>query len=195
MVSETDWRDSSCEKQSSSVGIWATQAERANTRPTTSSSSSYSRVSQPISFVSGGLKSGSKTEKPQQGKPKATGSQKKPILIESYDSDEDSDEKLDGDFNDDDDDDDDDVKIIEKKRKKRRDSSDEIDSDNDDEQEEEEDNRRTKSVRTAVKSEAKKYIKLSQSDEEIEPPIIQRQPPNVQYQRPPPMKAVPVRDE
>ena len=114
-------------------------------------------------------------------------------MIESYDSDEDSDVKLDGDFNDDDDDD---VEIIEKKRKKRRDSSDEIDSDNDDEQEEEEeDNRRTKSVRTSDKSEAKKFIKLSQSDEDIEPPIIQRQPPNVQYQRPPPMKAAPVRDK
>lgn len=185
--------DSSGKNKFSSVGIWATQAERANTRPTASSSSSYSRVSQPISFVSGGLKSGSKTEKPQPGKPKAPGSQKKPILIESYDSDEDSDEKLDGDFNDDDDDDDD-VDIIEKKRKKRRDSSDEIDSDNNDE-EEEGDNRRTKSVRTSDNSGAKKFIKLSQSDEEIEPPIIQRQPPNVQYQRPAPMKAVPVRDK
>jgi hypothetical protein len=190
-VSRNDWRLNLRKDKSSPIGIWATQTERANTRPTASSSSSYSRVSQPISFVSGGLKSGSKIEKPQQqGKPKTTGSQKKPIPIESYDSDEDSDEKLDGDF----DDDDDDVKIIEKKGKKRRDSSDEMDSDNEDEQEEE-DHRRAKSVRIGGKSEAKKFVKLSQSDEEIEPPIIQRQPPNIQYQRPPPMKATPVRDK
>ncbi len=107
------------------IGIWATAAERASNRPTTSSSSSsYGRGSQGVSFVSGGVKLGSKIEKKPAN---TTGTKKKPILLESYGSDEDSDEKID-----DEDDDDDDVEIIEKKRKKRRDSSDDDDDDDDD---------------------------------------------------------------
>jgi hypothetical protein len=121
-----------------SLGIWSTAAEKKTNRPSTSSS--YSRVSQPISFVSGGLKSGLKTEQ----KKSTTGTKKTPILIESYDSDEDSDEQLDND----DDDDDDDVEIIEKKRKKRKDSSEEDDSDIEEEEEQEnKSNRRHGSVR------------------------------------------------
>jgi hypothetical protein len=107
---------------SSPIGIWATTAERTSNRPTTSSSSSYGRVSQPVSFVSGGIKTGSKIEK----KKSSTGTKKKPILIESYDTDEDSDEKLD------DDDDDDEIEVIEKKRKRRGDISEEDDDDDDD---------------------------------------------------------------
>ncbi len=103
------------------IGIWATTAERTSNRPTTSSSS-YGRVSQPVSFVSGGIKTGSKIEK----KKSSTGTKKKPILIESYDTDEDSDEKLD------DDDDDDEIEVIEKKRKRRGDISEEDDDDDDD---------------------------------------------------------------
>ena len=130
---------------------------------------------------------GEKTGK-QQNTTKPTGSQKKPILIDSYNSDEDSDEKLDGDY-----DDEDEVEIIESKRKKRKDSSDEVDSD--DEEEQAEGNQAARSVRISLDSEGKNFIHLSQSDEDIEPPITQRQPPNVQYQRPPPMKSAPVRDK
>lgn len=67
---------------------------------------------------------GSKIEKKQATKEK----KQKPILIESYDSDEDSDEKPDDEYNDDDDDE---VEFIEKKRKKPRYSSDEEDNDSD----------------------------------------------------------------
>ena len=120
------------------TGIWATAAERASTRPTTTSS--YGRVSQPISFVSGGVKMGSKIEKK-----KAESKSKKAPIIESYDSDEDSDVKLD-------DDDDDDVEFIGKKRKRRGDFQDEDEDDDDEdnsdvEEIEDESNRRAGSVR------------------------------------------------
>jgi len=107
------------------LGIWATASERAQSRPTTTSSSasSYGRVSQRISFVSGGIKTGSKIEQ-QKSKPEK---KSKPILIESYDSDDDSDVQ-----GDDDDDDDDDIEVIQKKRKRRGDFEDEDDDDDDD---------------------------------------------------------------
>lgn len=122
------------------IGIWATAAERASNRPTTSSSSSYSRVSQPISFVSGGVKLGSKIEK-KKPTTKTAETKKKPALIESYDSDEDSDEKLD-----DEDDDDDEIEVIGKKRKKRGDMSDD-DDDSDIEEIQDEGSRPVGSVR------------------------------------------------
>ncbi|CAF1354682.1 unnamed protein product [Rotaria sordida] len=152
-------------KEEAIYGIWATAAERASNRPTTSSSSSYSRTSQGISFVSGGVKLGSKIEKKK--------SKTKPIIIESYDSDEDSDEKLDDEENDDDDD----IEIIEKRRKRRHDISDE-DNNSDIEEEQDEINQ-----------------PIGSSDEEIETPIVQRQPPNVQYRRPPPTNTAPVHDK
>ena len=102
-----------------SIGIWATAAERTSNRPTTAPS--YGRYPQSVAFVSGGVKSGSKIEKK-----KAEQKPKKAPLIEIYDSDEDSDEKLD------DDDDDDDMEVIGKKRKKRGDFEDEDDDDDDD---------------------------------------------------------------
>jgi hypothetical protein len=117
------------------IGIWSTTAERTSNRPTTSSSS-YSRGSQSISFVSGGVKLGSKIEK----KNPTTGTKKKPILIESYVSDEDSDEKVD------EDDDDDEIEIIGKKRRKRGDMSDD-DGDSDIEEEQDETNQPVGSVR------------------------------------------------
>jgi hypothetical protein len=93
-------------------GIWATAAERASNRPTTTTaSSSYGRGYQGVQFVSGGVKLGSKIEKKQPSKREL---KKKPAIIESYDSDEDSDEKLG-----DDDDDDDEVEFIGRKRKRR----------------------------------------------------------------------------
>ena len=93
-------------------GIWATAAERASNRPTTTTtaSSSYGRGYQGVPFVSGGVKLGSKIEKKQPSKREL---KKKPAIIESYDSDEDSDEKLG------DDDDDDEVEFIGRKRKRR----------------------------------------------------------------------------
>ncbi len=92
-------------------GNWATAAERASNRPTTTaSSSSYGRGYQGVQFVSGGVKLGSKIEKKQPSKREL---KKKPAIIESYDSDEDSDEKLG------DDDDDDEVEFIGRKRKRR----------------------------------------------------------------------------
>jgi hypothetical protein len=118
------------------IGIWSTAAERTSNRPTTSSS--YGRTSQGISFVSGGVKSGSKIEKK---KPPPTETKKKSIILESYDSDEDSDERIN------DEDDDDEVEIIEKKRKKRGDSSDDDgDDDSDIEEIQNESNRRHGSV-------------------------------------------------
>ncbi|CAF3448324.1 unnamed protein product [Rotaria sp. Silwood1] len=155
-------------KEEAIYGIWATAAERASNRSTTSSSSSsYGRVSQGISFVSGGVKLGSKIEK------KKTETKTKPVIIESYGSDEDSDEK----FDDEDDDDDDVIEVIGKKRRKRGDSSDD-DNDSDIEEEQDEVNQ-----------------PIGSSDEEIETPIVQRQPPNVQYQRPPPTNTGPIHDK
>ncbi|CAF3432930.1 unnamed protein product [Rotaria sp. Silwood1] len=155
-------------KEEAIYGIWATAAERASNRSTTSSSSSsYGRVSQGISFVSGGVKLGSKIEK------KKTETKTKPVIIEGYGSDEDSDEK----FDDEDDDDDDVIEVIGKKRRKRGDSSDD-DNDSDIEEEQDEVNQ-----------------PIGSSDEEIETPIVQRQPPNVQYQRPPPTNTGPIHDK
>ncbi|CAF1091177.1 unnamed protein product [Rotaria magnacalcarata] len=151
-------------KEEAIYGIWSTATERASNNATTTSSS-YRRMPQGISFVSGGLKTGSKIEKKEKKK-------KKPILIESYDSDEDdSDEKPDDEY-----DDDDDIEIIKKNRNKRKESSDE--DDDSDIQEIQDDSNPP----------------AGSSDEEIEPPIVQRQPPNIQYQRPPPTNTVPVRD-
>jgi len=130
------------------IGIWATTAERTSNRPTTSSSSSYTRGSQSISFVSGGVKLGSKIEK----KTSKTGTKKKPILIESYVSDEDSDEKID------EDDDDDEIEIIRKKRRKQGDMSDDDDGDSDIEQEQDETNQPVGSVRKKVYLEKTSFI-------------------------------------
>ncbi|CAF3977300.1 unnamed protein product, partial [Rotaria sp. Silwood2] len=157
-------------KEEAIYGIWATAAERASNRSTTSSS--YGRVSQGISFVSGGVKLGSKIEK----KIPKTETKTKPIIIESYDSDDDSDEKLDDEDNNDDYDDDD-VQIVGIKRRKRGDSSDD-DNDSDIEEEQDEVNQ-----------------PIGSSDEEIEIPITQRQPPNVQYRRPPPPTNTTVHDK
>ena len=65
------------------VGIWATAAEKTSNRPPTSS---YGRISKGISFISGGVNLGSKIEK----KKTTIEPKKKPSLIESYDSDENS---------------------------------------------------------------------------------------------------------
>ena len=125
-------------KEEALYGIWATGTERAAKRPV---APTYGRGPQTISFVSGGLKDGSKIEKPKSTS-KSAGSKTKPILIESYDSDEDSDASADSNKNndDDDDDDDDDVEVIGKKYKKRKraDSSDGDDSDLEELQEESE---------------------------------------------------------
>ncbi|CAF5057404.1 unnamed protein product, partial [Rotaria sp. Silwood1] len=63
-----------------------------------------------------------------------------------------------------------------KKRRKRGDSSDD-DNDSDIEEEQDEVNQ-----------------PIGSSDEEIETPIVQRQPPNVQYRRPPPTNTGPIHD-
>ena len=103
------------------AGIWATASARATTRPTTTTTS-YSRVAQPIAFVSGGVKLGSKID---NKKPATTKPTKKSIISNDYISDEDSDELADDDENDDDDE----VEVIGKKRKKRGDMSDDDDDD------------------------------------------------------------------
>ena len=128
-------------KEEALYGIWATGTERAAKRP---AAPTYGRGPQTISFVSGGLKDGSKPKSTN----KPAGSKTKPILIESYDSDEDSDASADS--NKEDDDDDDDVEVIGKKYKKRKlaDSSDGDDSDIEEVQEDTEKPRG--SVRPAV---------------------------------------------
>ncbi|CAF1000267.1 unnamed protein product [Adineta steineri] len=162
-------------KEESIYGIWATSAERASNRPTTTASSSYGRGPQSISFVSSGIKLGGNVEKKKKSTTAET--KKKPAIIESYDSDEDSDE-----INDDDDDDDDEVEVIGKRRRKRGDMSDDDDDDDDNDSDVEE-----------IRDE--KNRPNGSSDEEIEPPVIQRQPPNVQYQRPPPVNTAPIHDK
>ncbi|CAF0946683.1 unnamed protein product [Adineta ricciae] len=111
-------------KEEAIYGIWATASERATSRPTTTTTS-YSRVAQPIAFVSGGVKLGSKID---NKKPATTKPTKKPIISNDYISDEDSDEPADDDENDDDDE----VEVIGRKRKKRGDMSDDDDDDDDD---------------------------------------------------------------
>ena len=165
------------------IGIWATAAERASNRPTTTASSSYGRGYQGVQFVSGGIKTGSKIEKKQPSKREL---KKKPALIESYDSDEDSDEKQDDDY-----DDDDEVQYLGKKRKRRGQIIEDDDDDDDDEEEKDDDDKDS----DIEEMQDDNNQQAGSSDEESNRPIIQRQPPDVQYRRPTPTNTAPVYDK